>query len=81
VCSLDESGTPELSEIDMGFLFFQQKIRDISAVRVAVVTEDGLPAFVEQCKSVVSDLRTILDPLVAKTWKDIQSRLGDNGTE
>lgn len=74
-CSIDEAGETHLSEIDMGFLFFQQKIGDLPSMRVAVVSEKGLPAFIEQCNTVSLELHGILAPVVEKEWKEIQARL------
>lgn len=73
-CSMDEAGEPELSEIETGFLFFQQKIFDLPAVRVSIVTEKGLKAYIQQCNSVVSELEELLAPVVAKAWDDITAR-------
>jgi len=73
-CSMDETGATQLSEIDVGFLLFQQKIRDIPAIRVAVVAEKGVTSYVGQCKAVVSELQAILAPAVEREWKGIQAR-------
>lgn len=75
-CSIDEAGEVELTTIDMGFLFFQQKIRDLPSVRVAIVSERGLSAYVEQCNAVASELQRIFAPAVEREWEEIQARSG-----
>jgi hypothetical protein len=73
-CFLDEGGAVELREIDRGFLFFQQRIGWTSPVKIAIVAENDLGAYIQECNRVWDTLMALFKPTVQQAWKEYQAR-------
>jgi hypothetical protein len=80
-CFLQEGGEMELREIDRGFLFFQQRIGSTPHVKIAIVTEKGLAAHIEECTRASNMLMALLNPAVNQAWKEYTARVGPSPDE
>jgi hypothetical protein len=80
-CFLRADGETELREIDRGFLFFQQRIGSTPHAKIAIVTEKGLGAHIEECTRASHTLMTLFQPAVDEAWKEFQARIGSSAGE
>lgn len=65
---IDEKGETKLQEINYGFLFFNQQIKNFNGTCVMVVNEKHLDQFVKDCNSIESKVFEILEPSIKEKW-------------
>jgi hypothetical protein len=69
-CSLGDDGSTQLREIDRGFLFYQRRIGALPPTTVAIVTEKGLGAYIDECIAVSKSLIGFFGPAINKRWEE-----------
>jgi len=71
---IDKKGETKLKEINYGFLFFNQQIKNFSGTCVTIVNENHLDKFVNDCSSIESKVFEILEPSIKEKWTDFLQR-------
>jgi hypothetical protein len=80
-CHLGVDGKPELSEIERGFWFFQQRVGSAPPVKVAIISEAGLGLYIDECNRVSETVMEIFQPAVEEAWKAFKKQLPPSQTE
>jgi hypothetical protein len=73
-CCLDKEGQTQLREINRGFLFYQRRIGEMLPVKVAVVSEKGLDAYIGDCMLATGILMNVFSPKVQEMWEELKNR-------
>jgi len=75
-CALDAGGVPTLKAISHGSLFFKKQIAGSDPTCIAIVNEQHLETFVDECNEVAEKLLAALEPSLEQDWIAF---LGKNG--